>query len=426
MSESIHYYKGVNIGDVHPYWDAKSETWYMYYLKSDGSFASSLLLSKDMLNWEQKELTSRGALAAYFVLGVQQAADGAYYSWYGSDMSMSSSKSEDLLHWTNPGSEYSIPMGYQTFISMRDPYVFFDEDVGVWRMICTAYRTNQLQGRGLRMKCALGIASTTGNTPTSWNAVDTALIEFPKGLEGEPECPQMMKINNRWYIFASMARRHENHVGRLSYFIGDEDKGIFEQDWNAKKEHFLTSEDLCAAQLSEGSDGIYLWGWIASNWNGGSWGGHLSLPLKINQNSDGTLASELPAQISKKIRGKMITSGMNTVYGNFTRWDAMIHFSVETGQRANIHCANGVIVLDDKNGIFAVAQNELLTHVSYEMDPGRLEGKHMLRIIAEGNILEVFLDDKWALSARMQTDVKCNCIFLENVADSEIEVYELN
>lgn len=425
MSESIHYYKGANIGDVHPYWHAESETWYMYYLKSDGTFSSALLRSKDMLNWEPVEITGQGVMAAYYVLGVQQAQDGKFYSWYGSDISMTASTSQDLIHWNTPGPEYNIPMGYTMFVSMRDPYVFFDEDAGVWRMICTAYRSNQLSGKGLGMKCALATAVSEGETPTNWNAVDTALIEYPKGLEGEPECPQMMKIGNRWYIFVSLARRHENHVGRLSYYIGDEGKGILEQDWNAKEEHFLTGEDLCAAQLVEGPDGIYLWGWIAPNWNGGDWGGHLSLPLKVTQNADGTLAAMLPDQMGDAIRGDLIASGTDAVKGNFTRWDAQINFSIDTGDRAEIICANGKIIIDDAQGRFSVAQNDELTHVSYAVEPGTLVGEHEVRIIADENMLEVFMDGQWALSARMQQDVKCRSISVENAANVSLEVYTI-
>ena len=424
MADSVHYFQGENIGDVHPYWDEQSQTWHMFYLKSDGSFSAALLRSKDMLHWEPAEISSQGALAAYYVLGVQKAGE-TYYSWYGSDLSMTASSSQDLLHWDTPGGDYNIPMGYTTFVSMRDPYVFFDEDAGVWRVICTAYRTNQLRGKGLGMKCALATASSQGDSPDHWGAIDTALIEFPKGLEGEPECPQMMKIGNRWYIFVSLARRHENHVGRLSYYIGDEGKGILEQDWNTKEEHFLTSEDVCAAQLAQGPDGVYLWGWIAPNWNGGSWGGHLSLPLKITQHADGTLATELVPQVSQSIRGDLLAEGADAVKGAFDRWDADVTFDLAQGQTAVIKCANGQIVLDDAQGLFSVGQSDVLTHVSYAVKPGSLEGSHSLRIVAEENMLEVFLDGQRTLTARMQRDTACKSISVTGGENARVQVYSL-
>ncbi len=424
MAETIHYYPGENIGDVHPYYDADTQTWLMYYLRANGNFDAAALRSADLLHWEPAALSSQGALAPYFVLGVQKYQD-QYYSWYGSGVSMSASRSDDLLHWENPGSDASIPMGYTTFVGMRDPYVFFDEDAGVWRVICTAYRTNQLQGQGLGMKCALATACTAGSAPEQWSPIDTTLIAYPDGLHGEPECSQMMKIGNRWYIFVSLARRHENHVGRLSYYIGDEGKGILEQDWNEKEEHFLTSEDVCAAQLAQGPDGLYCWGWIAPNWDGGSWGGHLTLPLRVTQNADGALSASLAPQVGQALRGELLTRGEASVSGDFDRYDAEFAFTLKAGERAVIRCGNGQITLDDGAGLFAVGQDDTLTHVSQPLTPGALAGSHTVRVIAEADMLEVFLDQQCALAARMREDTRCQAMSVTGAEAAAISVYDL-
>lgn len=424
MAESLHYYPNENVGDVHPFYNAAEDSWYMFYLRPNG-FQATLLCSKDMIHWTPKDITcTSGQLAAYYVLGVLQAGE-KYYSWYGSGTSMSASESDDLLTWHNPGNEYAIPMGYTTFIGQRDPYVFWDPDEQVYRVICTAYRTNQLQGRGLGMKCALGIASTKSDQLNAWNPIDTALIDYPDGLNGEPECPQMLKIGNRWYVFVSLARRHENHVGRLSYYIGDEGKGIFEQDWNEKEEHVLTSEDVCAAQVAQGPDGYYLWGWIAENWNGGSWGGHLSIPLKISQQPDGTLTTSIAPAVATMISEEPVATGQDKVQGDFSRWHAQATFFLEAGKRITFHCGNGQIVLDDATGLFAVFQNDSLMHVSYQLTPGSLAGTHEMQVIGEENILEVFLDDQWSLAARMQESTQCEQMMLEGGQTTLITVRNL-
>lgn len=424
MAETIHAHQCENIGDVHPYYDADTQTWYMYYLRTNGNFDAALLRSTDMLHWEPAELSCQGALAPYFVLGVQAYQD-QYYSWYGSGVSMSASRSADLLHWENAGRDASIPMGYTAFVGMRDPYVFFDEDAGVWRVICTAYRTNQLQGHGLGMKCALATACSAGSAPDQWSPIDTTLIAYPDGLHGEPECPQMMKIGNRWYIFVSLARRHENHVGRLSYYIGEEGKSILEQDWNEKEEHFLTSEDLCAAQLAQGPDGLYLWGWIAPNWDGGSWGGHLSLPLRVDQNADGTLSASLAPQVAQALRGEALAQGQDAVSGTFDGFDAEFAFTLGAGERAVIRCGNGQITLDDGAGLFAIGQDDTLTHVSHPLTSGTLAGSHTVRVIAEADMLEVFLDGQYALAARMRQATRCGEISVAGVENPGISVYAL-
>ncbi len=424
MADTIHYYRGENIGDVHPYYDADTQTWIMYYLRANGSFDAAALRSADLLHWEPAQLSCQGALAPYFVLGVQPYQE-QYYSWYGSAASMSASRSADLLHWENPGREASIPMGYTTFVGMRDPYVFFDEDAGVWRVICTAYRTNQLQGQGLGMKCALATACSAGSAPEQWHPIDTTLVAYPDGLHGEPECPQMMKIGNRWYIFVSLARRHENHVGRLSYYIGDAGKGILEQDWDEKEEYFLTSEDLCAAQLAQGPDGLYCWGWIAPNWDGGSWGGHLSLPLRVTQNADGTLSASLAPQAGQALRGELLAQGSDAVSGDFDRFDAEFTFTLKAGERAVIHCGNGQITLDDRAGLFAVSQDDTLTHVSHPLTPGTLVGNHTVRVIAEEDMIEAFLDRQYALAARMRQETRCQSMSVAGAENPCVAVYVL-
>ena len=55
----------------------------------------------------------------------------------------------------------------------------------------------------------------------------------------------------------------------------------------------------------------------------------------------------------------------------------------------------------------------------------KLVGEHEVRIIADENMLEVFMDGQWALPARMQQDVKCRSISVENAANVSLEVYTI-
>lgn len=424
MASSIHYAPEGGLGDVHPYYDAASGQWYLFYLKTDGAFSAALSVSRDMLHFEERDIDCQGPQAAYFVLGVQPFEE-SFYSWYGAGTSMAASRSRDLLHWENAGSACAIPMGYTTFVGMRDPYVFFDEDAGVWRMVCTAYRTNQLQGKGLGMKCALALASAAGASPEQWGAVETTLVSFPDGLHGEPECPQMMKIGDRWYLFCSLARRHENHVGRLSYYIGDPGAGILEQDWNQKTEHVLTSEDVCAAQVCQGADGIYLWGWIASHWNGGGWGGQLCLPLRVEQLADGQLCTRLAPSVSAALRGELLARGTDSVSAELNGFDAEMRFTVEAGEQARITAGASVIVLDESQHLLAIEDADGTRHVSMPLSAGNGQAEHTLRILAEGDILEVFLDDRYALAARTKSDTACDSITLSGATGQAMAVYSL-
>ena len=74
-----------------------------------------------------------------------------------------------------------------------------------------------------------------------------------------------------------------------------------------KKGAFFNREDLCAAQIAQGPDGLYLWGWIIENWQGGIWGGHLSLPYRVTQGTDGLLYTQLDPEVGGAVRGYIPT-----------------------------------------------------------------------------------------------------------------------
>lgn len=414
------------IGDVHPYYNEADGLWYMFYLMP-GDFAAALLTSEDMLHWTPQPTQHKGGkLAPYYVLGVIKDGE-AYRSWFGYGTSMCATQSTDLRTFENAAYGYTIPLDLTTYPSgARDPYVFHDPDAGVYRVICTAYLTNQLQGKGQGMACRLAVGQTKGDSLDDWGKIDTTLMEMD-GLSGEPECSQVLKIGDRWYVFASMARRHPNHVGRLSYFIGDAGKGFLEQDWAAKQEHFLTGDDICAAQLAEKDGALYLWGWIIENWQGGVWGGHLSLPLEVIQQGDGMLTTRLAPEVSGVIRGEMLLEAAAETAElpkAIDRYDADVSF--QAGQNAvTVDLGAAWVVLEPATGSFRIAQPDGETHVYFDLPAQTLAGDHQLRIVAEADMLEVFLDDAWSLSARLDRQVITDQLSVSGATSVQWRVHAL-
>lgn len=417
----LHYIAEPRIGDVHPFYDAASGTWYMYYLEQDMSKLSFVLntrlaCSTDLIHWTPVTLGYDGRVpATYYVIDVI-AKDDHYLSWYGRLNDFWAIQSKDLVNWKHCGPEYSIVVDETVFPSKaRDAFVFFDDDAQVYRCIATAYKSNEIEdwGIGEGIDCMWGLASTSDDTPTTWGKMDTILRRFD-GMKGEPECSQVIKIGNRWYIFASMGRRHPNHVGRLTYLIGDEGVPFIEQDWSIKEEHYLTSEDLCAAQIAFRDDTYYLWGWIIENWNAGIWGGHLNFPLEVYPGEDGILYSRLADEVANVIRGEALGSAQADalgegerldVLGKAQRYDADLTVTLAQDTVFSFQAGNAVVRLDAQAGQFAIMENATVPHVSYALPKGYLTGENTLRIIAEGDMLEVFLNDEWSLSARLSGTV---------------------
>lgn len=402
--------KGHKLGDVHPYYDVASGTWYMYYLANlQNKYLPKLLTSKDRIKWAPQELSHTGdpSLSTYYVLGVLNN-NGVNYSFYGTANSMEGSESNDLLSWRNAPA-ISIPQNKTLFpAGARDPYVFFDPDENVYRCVTSSYRTNQAWGMGTGKDCSIGFSSTVQNNLTSWSAQQTELIRFPQGNTGEPEVSQMCKIGNRWYLFSSLYGQSNNGVGKPIYWIGDENKKILADNWQSKAVHALDGDDLCAAQIAFDGSKYLMWGWIAPNANGGSWGGHLSLPREIYQLNDDALGVKLDTEVGNKIRGTEKESQTNkniapgdqlALNGAYSRFDMSITATLDAAT-AQIKVGNANISIN-KTEIKIAGLSDGITYASYVFPAVGLSAKTSIRVIAESDILEVFIDDKWALSARI-------------------------
>lgn len=429
------------IGDVHPFFhDGKC---YMFYLKP-GNYASALAVSEDLLHWEPKKLEKPGGLVPakeYFVLGVVK--DGSLFrSFYGNGTFVGASHSDDLFKWHTSSLPYTSDVNLELFpVCARDPFVFFDKDAQVYRCVSTAYRQNKKWGRGDAMDCSIAIVSTGDDTLTGWGK-QVELKRFIDGFEGEPECSQMFMIDNRWYLLASLAYRSVHHVGKPSYWIGEKNKDILEDDWNNKQEYSLNGEDLCAAQVAFDGKRWLMWGWIPQSWSGNQWGGHLSLPLEVYALKDGMLATRLEKSISKKIRGELLwnsgnmkSDGSNSfdVPGYYDRFD--IEFKI-AADKTDIYLSIGegkdevcIEVNRSQNALRIVAPG--ISDGGYIFSSMDVDGEWMseaqtVRVLAEEDIVEVFLGDRYSLCARINRKLSQESLrFIGRSAIEEIRLYRL-
>lgn len=91
-------------------------------------------------------------------------------------------------------------------------------------------------------------------------------------------------------------------VGPLSYWIGNENTPIDQDNFAHKKEYRLDGEDLSAAQVASFGDRFYKFGWIPMNYDGQEWGGHLNLPHEVYQLPNGELGCRLDPEYAKSIK----------------------------------------------------------------------------------------------------------------------------
>lgn len=325
--KEIHIGLDTPIGDVHPYY--YNNQMYFFYLDTDGNFTSRLELSQDLINYTKQEMTINRLNppgAVYHALGIIK--EGNYFrSFFGLGKNVGSSRSTDLINWESGiimdeytyETQYSPTSNYPA--GTRDPYAFYDPDTNKYHIIATGYRANQNYewSNTTGYNAHLVLYTSTGPSLAEWEinpvtgnaGYHKKLIEFGDWVHddaGDPECPQMAKIGDRWYIFASMAMRKnsDHHVGRLSYWIGDSNTQILDVEWQSKKENYLTSEDLCAAQFVQIGEKFYMMGWITQKSTSGGWGGAVNVICEIYQNEDGTLGTRYDEELTQMLNaGKL-------------------------------------------------------------------------------------------------------------------------
>lgn len=436
VSHSLHYNAdGDYVGDVHPYYE--NGKLYMYHLLTDMTWRSSLAISDDMLHFRKQPIATDENNAPeqpnYYVLGVLKDKNNKYRSYFGLGNSFGSSVSTDLLTWANAtGSTSDFETTYKAFVDLekfpsggRDPYAFYDPDKNCYRIVGLCYKQNDSSSKN----SSIGMITSTNADGSIWNRETKELINFPNVEIGEPECPQMVKIGNRWYLFASMLS--SRGIMGCSYWIGDENANLDEIDWSTKEEHKLDGGNFVAAQLANVGNRWYVFGWIPQQYRSDAWGGYLNLPREITVGDNGILHSNIDSYLSKLINaGRQYTYsaqsvsvdsgdfelGANkftsrqsnsalSVFGTFER--SIVKFGIEMQQGA------GGLTLTQDNKEFRVQivrrDNKCLLQIVQNGSPSYicsqieipLANRYDVTAIVEDGIVEMFVNGKYALTGRV-------------------------
>ncbi|OQC09998.1 MAG: hypothetical protein BWX74_00804 [Tenericutes bacterium ADurb.Bin087] len=438
----LHYESAVDtncphVGDVHPlYVNGQLRN---YYLSTNGRLTSDMAISDDLVVFRDtntRASSTNPPMTEGFATRVFMHED-VFYSYYGAYNRYEYTKSSDgyvFENGVNLDEKFNIIGQFnidERYIWGRDPYAFFDPDINKYRIVSLNYIKDRTPTSYPEID--LSLYTSINDEPHLISSEAIPLINLGV-TNNEPEVPMMIKINKRWYLFACLSGRTHNGVGPLSYWIGDENKKIEQVDWNSKKEHILTGEDLCAAQIAEIRGRYYLYGWIAQDHINSQWGGTINVPQEVYQREDGTLGVCLDEYLKEKLSkgtasnvffDPYSTTGMfdidtkilqkgnkNDTFASLTLTSkhkrALIKakFSnlgndavtgVEINNNGSIYqirysaTSNNIQVTKKGVGI-AFSKYETDTESHTELD---------FVVIAEGSILEAFINGRYALSARI-------------------------
>lgn len=418
----LHSTTNGHYGDVHPYYNLEEKKMYMYYLSTGEQtsgprrdrFQSMLTTSSDMINYEHTEIYmdegARPEQDLYFVLNVFKDADNKYRSYMGMGNHATSSVSDDLITWRNGLIPYideeddlfkyaHAAYNDADVISCRDPDTFYDEESESYYCVVLSYLTNQAD-KGEKWT-NLYVGDKNGRFSTK----ATKLVNFTG--RGDPECPQIKKIGNRWYLFYSVwGSGTAGNVGRLCYRMGDENVLPQNVDWMNKPERYINAQDLHAAQLTQVGDKYYVYGWLSLTYNKSYWGGYLNTPIEVYPDENGVLLSKIdPKFIELSNKGLMfkqenITTSVDS-FGSFDR--ALVQTSLSSISDASyITVSEGerkflVGVETDLNKAKLVIKN---VEDNYKVDV-EISKKDIydLNIVIDDSFIEVSCNDEQVISA---------------------------
>ena len=386
------------LGDVHPYF--KGGECFLFSLKP-GGYDSVLARSKDWLHWTETPITHTPVMtgdwfAPYFVLGVfRDDAAGVYRSFHGHAKGrMVGSVSGDLLHWSCAPKEFSVPPG-DYYERRRDPFVFWIPERRAFGCVMTTW----MKGRTKETGGAVSLATS----PDLQQWKDHGPIIDPGDI-GEPECPQMFELGARWYLLASI---YDRAVGKPVYWRGDSPAG----PWKPTPHGQLDGKDLCAAQIAFDGDQPVLFGWIPlkpARPGRQHWGGHLALPREVFALPDGSLATRLPKKLERtfdSLSWKAVADSRVDSVPAEARLEqgALIVRTEISVPAAGLDARVGFLPL----GRLAVSQTSIRLLDTEDQCWGELparfsEGQQLkVQLVVEGDIAEVFVDERLSLAARL-------------------------
>lgn len=455
-------------GDVHPYYDADSGKLYMYYLSTGlgkkqftQQFQSLATVSGDFLHFEDLPIKVSGTNPPeqdlYFALGVYKDKNGIYRSSYGKGNYAGGSMSTDLVEWQQGAKPYTDDNGmlaytYRAYFgqgvtSGRDPDIFYDADSDKSYCVVINYysQDNDKGDKGL----ALYVSDSEGRYSTEY----TKILSFTG--KGDPECPQLKKIGNRWYLFYSQyGTGVAGNVGNLRYRVGTENTLPQDVDWASQTEYSLDGGDVHAAQICNVGDKFYMFGWIGYRALQNVWGGYLNLAREVYVGDNGLLYSRMDEYLTSLLnKGEVASvyddsatvsdlnvvgngfSGSGSVACNKSLYRNLItsKVSLDGGNASLTVAINGSgktyyagVVRKNNSTYLVVTDNpdNPFRHVYLPVQDD-IDGAQ-LKVVVDDRFVEVFVADKYSLTAHLPTGGQVKYTFnLLNATLSDVKICKL-
>lgn len=294
------------VGDPMPFYDAAAKTFRVMYLHDMRDGNSTVYHPIHQLS------TTDAAAYANLNVGIPCGsaveddpaigtgstvqADGKYYTFYTGHKAASPREvilkavSDDGVNWTKDRSfRMQAPEGYNQD-EFRDPYVFFDDEAQLYRMVVAAIK----EGKSV-------MAQFTSTDLKTWTETDPFFINKWGRFY---ECPDIFKMGDKWYMVYS----DKDITRQVQYFYANTLQELMhmgdDPQFPWRDEGKLEGLSFYAGKTASDGTNRYIWGWCATregNLTEGTadWAGAL-VAHKVVQNEDGTLALTIPDGVAAK------------------------------------------------------------------------------------------------------------------------------
>ena len=289
---------GAWVGDVIP-WQEDGIFHLFYLLETRKTPKEGMpwhrVVTGDLLDFDEtgSALPSGGPSAPDFNVytgSIIRDADGAHHVFYtgqnpdrrGSDgrplqLVMHATSHDGMRSWQRHSEDtFGATAGYETG-DWRDPFVFWDEDAQLWRMLITARHDHgPARRRGVIGQCTSRDLHVWEPAPPFWD---------PRRYVAH-ECPEVFQWGEWWYLVYSEFSDAFATRYRMARSL--------DGPWLVPEHDTLDGRAYYAAKSAERDGRRLFFGWIASRegatddgaWE---WAGTLSV-LEAEQRADGTLA----------------------------------------------------------------------------------------------------------------------------------------
>jgi beta-fructofuranosidase len=335
--------------------------------------------------------------------------------------------STDLVHFERSGANPLVTptAGYEP-VDWRDPYVFYNDAEQRWWMLIAA----RLE-RGPKWRRGCVVLATSENL-WDWSVEPEPL--YVPGTTYCPECPEMWAADGRWYLIFS---RFSEDVGTI-YRVADSPRGPF----RVPAHDALGGRRWYAAKSAPSTDGARVFfGWVHDFVAEGRprwlWGGDFAAPRVVTPDADGELSVRLhPAFEAMFADGSATATKLEAIGGEahataidvlpgtcliraqFTVADNPAAFGLALAENDDLE--GWFVTFDRKRGFVTLAREPqplddfwadltgrsaahrnvdgpIVDEAPYSTE----SGGHALTLLLDGEIIEVYIDARRALTHRI-------------------------